>query len=119
MYNHLKATIVGIALFAPALAFAQDLTGVLSTLNVLVGAATPIVVALALVYFFWGLGNFILNSGNEEKRKSAIEIMIYGIIALFVMVSIWGIVNVLQSTFLQGASNGPIQVPKVQGINGQ
>jgi hypothetical protein len=41
--------------------------------------------------------------------------MIYGIIALFVMVSIWGIINVLQTTFnVQGGSD--IRAPRVQGI---
>jgi hypothetical protein len=115
MKEHLKATIAGALVFAPFLAFAETLTGILGTVGQLIGAATPIVVALALVYFFWGLGNFILGSGEGEKRKEAIAIMIYGIIALFVMVSIWGIVNVLQTTFnVQGGSD--IRAPRVQGI---
>jgi hypothetical protein len=115
MSIHLKATIVGALVFAPVLASAETLGGVLGIVGQLVGAATPIVVALALVYFFWGLGQFILGSSESEKRKEAIGIMIYGIIALFVMVSIWGIVNVLQTTFnVQGGSD--VRAPRVQGI---
>jgi heme/copper-type cytochrome/quinol oxidase subunit 4 len=115
MKNHLKATILGALAFAPFLAFAETLGGILGTVGQLIGAATPIVVALALVYFFWGLANFIFNSGEDGKRKEAIAIMIYGIIALFVMVSIWGIINVLQTTFnVQGGSD--IRAPRVQGI---
>lgn len=115
MTQHLKATILGAMVFAPIMASAETLQGILGIVGQLVGTATPIVVALALVYFFWGLGNFILGSSESEKRKEAIAIMIYGIIALFVMVSIWGIVNVLQTTFnVQGGSD--IRAPRVQGI---
>lgn len=112
MNTHLKLSLATALTFAPVFAFAADLTTVLAKVGDLIGAATPIVVALALVYFFWGLGNFILGSGSEEKRKEAISIMIYGIIALFVMVSVWGIVNVLQTTFGITASQ-EITVPKV------
>ena len=115
MTNHLKATVVGAMVFAPFLAFAETLQGVLGIVGQLIGTATPIVVALALVYFFWGLGQFILGSSESEKRKEAIGIMIYGIIALFVMVSIWGIVNVLQTTFNVTGGND-IRAPRVQGI---
>lgn len=115
MNTHFKVSIATAMVFAPFLALAADLNTVLSTIGQLIGAATPIVVALALVYFFWGLGNFILGSADEGKRKEAIAIMIYGIIALFVMVSIWGIVNVLQTTFgITGSQD--IRAPKVQGV---
>jgi ABC-type glucose/galactose transport system permease subunit len=115
MNENLKVGIVGALTFAPFLAFAETLGGILNTVNQLVGTATPIVVALALVYFFWGLANFILGSSESEGRKDAIQIMIYGIIALFIMVSIWGIVNVLQSTFNVGG-NPSIPAPRVQGV---
>lgn len=67
---------------------------------------TPIVVALALLYFFYGLAMFILKSGDEEKRKESKSIMIYGIIALFVMVSVWGLVSILGNTIFDGATTG-------------
>lgn len=66
----------------------------------IIQVATPIVVALALLYFFYGLAKFILYSDDEAKRKENRNIMVWGIIALFVMVSIWGIINVLLNTFI-------------------
>lgn len=113
MKDSLKVGIAGVLTFAPFLAFAATLGSILNTIGQLIQTATPIVVALALVYFFWGLGQFILGSSDSEKRKNAIEIMIYGIIALFIMVSIWGIINVLQSTF-QIDDSGSITPPSVQ-----
>lgn len=55
--------------------------------------------ALALVYFLWGLAQFLLtpeDSGGREKAKRQI---IWGIIGLFVMVSAFGILNLFLRTF--------------------
>lgn len=98
-------------LVVPILASAQSLTSVLNKFSELVNLAIPLVLALAVLYFFWGLGMFILNQGSEDKRKEGRDIMIYGIIALFVMVSVWGLIRLLQETF-QVKDQNPI-VPGV------
>jgi len=90
----------------------MDLFGILETVAELIGFATPIVVALALLYFFWGLAQYILNASNDEKKKEGRNIMIWGILALFIMVSIWGIINVVRDTFGLD-SNTDINVPRV------
>ena len=59
----------------------------------------PITAGLALVFFFWGLAKFILHAGSEEGRKEGVQVMKWGIVALFVIVSIWGIVLFLRSEF--------------------
>lgn len=68
----------------------------------------PLAVALAVLFFFWGLAKFILNSGNEEKKSEGKEVMLWGIVALFVMVTIGGIVAMLNDTFLGGWGNLPL-----------
>ena len=115
MSTFVKSSLVGVLAVAPLATYAATLTDIVNTVGNLISLATPIVLALALVYFFWGLANFILSSGEADKRNEAIAIMIYGVIALFVMVSVWGIVNVLQSTF-QVQSSGDIRAPSVQGV---
>lgn len=72
-----------------------------------IGWITPIVVALALLFFFYGLAMYILKQG-EEKAKGK-EIMIYGIIALFVMVAVWGLVSLLATSL--GITNIETIVP--------
>jgi hypothetical protein len=42
--------------------------------------------------------------------------MIAGLIALFVMVSVWGIIRLAQNTLLNGVSGGSIPPPTVQGL---
>ena len=86
----------------PHLLFAQasDIEGVFTIFGNIIGTATPVVVALALLYFFWGLAKFILNADNEQARSDGKQIMFWGIIVLFVMVTVWGLVAVLNSTFV-------------------
>lgn len=101
--------------FVPAIAFAQTGTTFLNVLNAtgdLISTATPIVVALALLYFFWGLAKYILNAGDEEKKKEGRQVMIWGIIALFVIVAVWGLVNLIASTF-DISTTDTITVPRV------
>jgi len=52
----------------------------------------------AVAVFFWGLITFIYNvrSGSEDAVKKGKTLMIWGIIALFVMVSVWAIVGFIQ-----------------------
>lgn len=50
----------------------------------------------AVVFFFWGLAKFLLNSGDEEARRRGRALMGWGILALFIMASIWGIVAFLR-----------------------
>lgn len=54
---------------------------------------------LALVVFLYGVIEFIAGSANEEKRKIGKQHMLWGIIGLFIMVSVFGIINLIL-TFL-------------------
>lgn len=55
--------------------------------------------ALALAYFFWGLALFILNPTDEESRNKGQSMIIWGIIGLFIMASVFGILSVVLGTF--------------------
>ncbi len=62
-----------------------------------------IVAGIALLYFFWGLAKFIFNSGSTDIQEEGKNIMKWGIITLFVMVSLFGIL-----VFMGRALNIPI-----------
>ena len=63
----------------------------------LIKDAGKLLVPLAVLFFLYGLMKFILNAGSEEAQKSGKNIMIWGIITLFIMVSFWGIITLIQS----------------------
>ncbi len=94
-------------LAAPFIANAQSSTytvssGIVGLIRFANSALNDIIILLitcAIAAFFWGLVRYIFNKSNTEERSDGLNTMIYGIIAIFVMVSIWGIIHVLQSTF--------------------
>lgn len=76
-------------------------------------AVVPIVITLALIYFIWGLAEYILAAGDPEKKSEGKTRMIYGVIALFVIVSIWGLVGFLGNVLGVG-QGGTAPTPNVQ-----
>lgn len=54
--------------------------------------------ALAMVYFLYGVVQYFLASDNEEVRKSSKSHMLFGVIGLFVMVAVFGIMNLILAT---------------------
>lgn len=66
----------------------------------LISITIPVVAGLTLLVFFWGLVKFIMAVGGDEKAVSeGKNLMIWGIIGLFIMVSIWGILHFLTDQF--------------------
>lgn len=109
---------VGVTLL-PAFAFAQNqdgVFGILDTIQSLMNTLVPIIMALALLYFLWGLAQYIAGSGDEEKRKAGRDMMIYGIIALFVMSAVWGLVEIVGNTFDINSGGGAVDLPEVPGL---
>jgi len=104
-----KYTLIGIlALALPGVAFAQGLENILATIRELLDAVVPILIVLALIYFIYGVAKYIMSSGDEDGQKGARNVMIWGIIALFAIVSVWALVGILQTTFTGGnGGSGP------------
>ncbi|PIR82634.1 hypothetical protein COU20_01160 [Candidatus Kaiserbacteria bacterium CG10_big_fil_rev_8_21_14_0_10_59_10] len=92
----------------PALAGAQTLLNTLALVNTFLNAAIGLMITLAIVVFFWGIIQYL--AGGSEKKAEGLQIMLWGVVAIFVMVSIWGIIRLLQSTF-RVTSTDPV-VPK-------
>jgi hypothetical protein len=108
-----KLIVAGSLALSPMIVFAQDgVGGVLDTLGGIINTLTPIVVALAVLFFFWGLANYILKTGDEEGRAGARHMMIWGVIILFVMVSVFGLIGLLRDTI--DLPEEPIVVPAVE-----
>jgi hypothetical protein len=70
----------------------------LYTLIDLVSSAIPVVIGIAVLVFLWGLFKYTV-SDDETKKRDAKQVIIYGIVTLFVMVALWGLVFILAETF--------------------
>jgi len=105
---------LSIIYFAPFLVFAQNTTTVGSIMGIfkdILDKLVPLLITAALVFFIFGVVKYIMAQDDEEGRTKARSIMINGIIALFVIVSVWGLVAVLNSTFSVGPGGAPGGVP--------
>lgn len=92
---------MNIELFRVPIAYAA-VTSVNQTINnITSNIIQPIIgflFALALVMFIWGIVQFIANAENEEKLNEGKEHMLWGIMGMFIMVSVFGIMNLICNT---------------------
>lgn len=88
----------GLSALAPVFVFADTtLVTVLGVFKSVLDLLIPIVITLAVVIFFFGLAMYLVKAGEDKKK--GLDIMIFGIITLFVMVAVWGLVEVVANTF--------------------
>ena len=95
---------------APVLILAQGIEeDVITPLRKIVDLLVPLLMVAAFVVFLWGIIKFITSGGDEEKKKAGKSLIIYGLIGLFVMVAVWGIIKLVQGTF--GVTQTDINLP--------
>jgi hypothetical protein len=75
----------------------------------------PVVITLALIYFIWGITQYVIAQSDEKKADAKAHI-IYGIIAMFVIVSIWGITDFIADYLGIIPFTYPI-IPKIPHVN--
>ena len=99
--SNLSYVVAAALLASPVMAFAQGggktIQNLLSMFSKIVAMLVPIIIGVAVLMFLLGVLQYVTAS-DEDSQKSARQTMIYGTVVLFVMVSIWGLVNVLGST---------------------
>lgn len=74
----------------------------------LINTLLALCVALAVLLFFWGLVKYMKNAGDEEKSKEGKSLMIWGIVILFIMASVWGIVGFFKEALIGNNSTEDI-----------
>jgi heme/copper-type cytochrome/quinol oxidase subunit 2 len=114
-YVKTKISIVAV-LLAPFVTKAAGQTGglkgMLSDVKNLVAQSIPIVFGLALLFFFYGIAKFVLHAGDEKKIEEGKNLMIWGTIAMFVLVSVYGLIKFIGGNL--GINPGDITTTKIQ-----
>jgi hypothetical protein len=115
-----KALLIGASYLLPVVTFAQGLQNVESNIvrpiGRIINLLIPIVFALALLYFFYGLAQYILHAGEEAAQDEGKRKMIWGIVALFVMSAVWGLVRFLGTALSITPGESLPNVPSVPGV---
>lgn len=107
-----KLAVLGLVVL-PSIAFAQ---GAIRFALDLINQVIPLIFALAVLFFLWNLAQFMM--APAEKKDDARTGMIWGVIILVVMSSIFGIVALVQDTLTSGSNglnvNESINTPNIQ-----
>jgi hypothetical protein len=116
LYKTLSIILLTFILFTPFALYALD-PDIGGSITIGVGSGDPnvftigaiflgifnivvvVLIALALVYFIYGVVKFLHAQDSDTERTAARNQMVWGIVALFVIISVWGLVNVLDATF--------------------
>lgn len=94
------------------LAAFENATALIQGIRLMVGMLIPLAFALAVLAFFWGVAKYIFAAGQEDAIEEGRRIMIGGLIALFVIASVWGLVRWLQDE-LDIVNLNPVAVPTI------
>jgi len=116
MKSFLRILLLVAVISLPVMVFgqAEDLDAAYVTIkNIISNIVIPLIIAIAGLYFMWGVVQYVTAGDSEEKRDSGRSMMVYGIVALFVMISVWGLVNLLADTFGLGNALDPGKIPEV------
>src|SRR3989344_9385463 len=98
----MKKIIAFVLTFMPSLAFAQQLTDVNSIAtkatnigNLVIGLA----ISIAVLWIIINVVRYLIATNDPAKRKEGGMGILFGVVGLFVILSIWGLVAILRNSF--------------------
>lgn len=101
---------------APVLVLAQtNAFSILGVISNIMRIAIPLLITAALLFFIYGVVKYVIAKNSDDKGEAR-SVIVRGLIGLFVILSIWGLVGVIQSTFGIG-SGGDIDSSNIPGVD--
>ena len=81
------------------IAYASGVDSFISKLEqYIVNPLITLLFALALVFFVYGVFEFISNAENEEKKTQGKSHMLWGIVGITIMMGVWFILHLVTDT---------------------
>lgn len=90
----------------PILAKAQTFASLTNSWVGFLNKVVAVLGSIAFLFFMWGGAMVILGSGDTGKVKEGKQRMIWSLVGLFVMFSVWGLLSFMNGTIFGGASGG-------------
>lgn len=94
--------IVSYLLLAPFISYAAP-TDFKSLVNIFIQVlklVISLVYMLSILAFFWGIAKYIFSAGSEDQKKEAKNVMTWGLVAIFMLTSFYGILKLFGGSFL-------------------
>jgi hypothetical protein len=119
----MKKILIALILISPLQVFAfENVKNLIKQLITTINMIVPLLLSVAVVCFAWGVLKYI-SSGSPEKIKDARKYIVFSVIAITVMLSIWSLVLLVQSTLFptriitprNGVPDGKDYYPELPG----
>ncbi len=114
MITKFKFYYIGSLLLLPFLTLAQavdraQISSVTTGLVSLINLTLRLLLGIAILVFIWGMIRFIAKADDAEARKQGKQYMVWGLVALVVMTSLIGIIQLVANLFLGSRTNGLVE----------
>jgi len=76
----------------------SGIKGLFTKVLIIINQITSVLFGLAILFFIWNLVVYLASSTKSEKRSEAARYMLWGIISIFVMVGLYGFINLFLQT---------------------
>jgi len=101
-------SILILLLLAPLSVFAQpqsfrDFAGIIINIG---NNLALLAITAAFAAFLWGIARTMIHADNADEREKGKKTMAYGLVSLFVISALWGIMALSRNTFFNGGSSG-------------
>jgi len=123
-----SGVVLGLAFFMPVVALAQnasrcsqfaigggsrDIRDIICRVGNIIDLIIPLLILLAVLFFIWGVIQYVINTDDEEAKTKGRDRMIAGLVGFAVIFAMWGLVRIVQNTF--GVQSGEVtpQIPQV------
>lgn len=95
--NFLKIGLLAVTFLSPAIAFAEgkDLRYIMKIVTGYIQDFILLIISLAVITFIWNIYRYFFT---EKDKKEAGMYVLYSVIGFFVILSFWGLVNVLTNS---------------------
>jgi uncharacterized membrane protein len=77
--------------------------GIIKNLLIIIENLTGLGAAVALLFFVFGIVKYLTHGDNAAKRTESAQTITYGLIALFVLITVWSLVQLLQESLVGGS----------------
>jgi len=104
----IKKFILILSVLVPVSVFAQpqnfeDFAGVIINIG---NNLALLFVTAAFAAFLWGVARTILHADSADEREKGKKTMAYGLVSLFIISALWGIMALSRNTFFNSGSSG-------------
>lgn len=88
-----------LSLFTPVAHAADSVYDLVKKINkAIINPLIVLLFALAFIYFIVGLLQYILNPASSEERGTGRSHILWGLVGMTIMVSVWGIMTIIVNT---------------------